>query len=135
MSKEVGKWESLVTSKSEHLTRCGCNVRDAAANCQNDEYSCHDRSSSIGVGCNEEGLDEWHDIWVGEDSVHISEAETECDQHHKTKRAVDDNSRHHSAGQRDRGVLNFLGHLQRLEQFVAYPDEMNDLHESQNPGQ
>jgi hypothetical protein len=135
MSKEVREWESLVTSKSEHLARSGSNIRDTAADCQDDEDSSHDRGPSIGLGCNEEGLDEWHDIWVGEDRVHISEAEAECDQHYETKRTVDDNSPHHSARQRDGGILDFLGHLHQLVIIAGLSDELNDSRESQSLGQ
>jgi hypothetical protein len=135
MGKVARKWESLVTGKSKHLTRCGCNVRDAAANCQNDEDSGHDRGPCIRVRCNEEGLDEGHNIWVRENSVHISEAETERDQHYETKRAVNDNSPHHRARQRNGGISDLFRHLQELVLFAAYPMSWIDLRVSQHPGQ
>jgi hypothetical protein len=120
MSKEARKWKSLVSSKSEHLARCGCNIGDAATNGQNDEDSCQDRCSGIGLSCNEEGLNERQHICVGEDGVHISQTETECDQHHETHRTVDDNSPHHCTRQCEGGVPDFLRHLQQLVLFAAF---------------
>ena len=132
MSKEARKRKSLVASESKHLARCRCNICYATASCQNDEDGRHDRSSSVGFCCNEERLDEWHDIGVGEDSFHISEAETECDQHYEAERTIDEDSPHHSARQSEGGILDFLRHLHKSVLFASFFHELKDLRELRN---
>jgi len=119
MSKETGERESSVSSKGEHLTRCGRYIRDAATNGQNNKDTCHERGSNIGLSRNKKGLDEWHNVWVREYSCHISETETERDEHYETHRAVNDNSPHHRTRQCEGSVSDFFGHLKKSVLFAA----------------
>jgi len=101
----------VIAREGEELARAGCDVIDAAENCHDSSDRRERSGSRYGLGRIEHSLNVRLTCRGVENTIDVSKAETEGDEHEKAHGAVDNSRPDHCTWKSVRSVSQLLTHV------------------------